>query len=110
MYHTHIQDLLEILKHLFENTGTRNFEKKIIYILIQQKNHMSTIDKVIIYFKLSAYIPAPIMFGNTIDSTCLLWKETCGSRGDCLMYDIEMFRFKYIGKTEYPPSIVQLKI
>ena len=50
------------------------------------------------YFHFPAYIPAPIMFGNTIDSTCLLWKEHCGQQGGCLMYDIVMFRFKYIGE------------
>lgn len=52
-----------------------------------------------VIFRLFGYIPSPIMFGSVIDSTCILWKQTCeGSRGgSCLMYDIELFRYKYVG-------------
>jgi len=51
-----------------------------------------------VIFRLFAYIPSPILFGNVIDSTCVLWKSQCGERGGrCLFYDIEMFRFKYVG-------------
>lgn len=47
-----------------------------------------------VIFRLFGYIPAPILFGNLIDSTCLLWKSTCGESGRCLIYDIESFRYK----------------
>jgi len=52
-----------------------------------------------VIFRLFGYIPSPILFGNVIDSTCLLWKSTCQGEqgGRCLMYDIEMFRYKYVG-------------
>lgn len=51
-----------------------------------------------VIFRLFGYIPAPILFGNLIDSTCLLWKNTCGAKGGrCLLYDIEQFRYKYVG-------------
>lgn len=51
-----------------------------------------------VIFRLFGYIPAPILFGNLIDSSCLLWKSTCGETGGrCLLYDIEKFRYKYIG-------------
>jgi solute carrier organic anion transporter family, member 3A len=51
-----------------------------------------------VIFRLFGYIPAPILFGNLIDSSCLLWKSNCGEAGGrCLVYDIEKFRFKYIG-------------
>lgn len=50
-----------------------------------------------VIFRLFGYIPSPIVFGNMIDSTCLLWKATCTSNGFCLMYDIEKFRYKYVG-------------
>ncbi|XP_069678544.1 solute carrier organic anion transporter family member 3A1 [Periplaneta americana] len=51
-----------------------------------------------VIFRLFGYIPAPILFGNLIDSTCLLWKSTCGEKGGrCLLYDIEQFRYKYVG-------------
>lgn len=49
-----------------------------------------------VIFRLIAYIPAPIMFGSVIDSTCLLWKSSCGEKGGrCLIYDIEAFRFRW---------------
>ena len=49
-----------------------------------------------VIFRLFGYIPSPILFGNVIDSTCLLWKSTCTGQagGRCLMYDIEAFRYK----------------
>lgn len=52
-----------------------------------------------VIFRLFGYIPSPILFGHVIDSTCLLWKSTCDGEagGRCLMYDIEAFRFKYVG-------------
>jgi len=52
-----------------------------------------------VIFRLFGYIPSPILFGNVIDSTCLLWKSTCEGEagGRCLMYDIEAFRYKYVG-------------
>lgn len=51
-----------------------------------------------VIFRLFGYIPAPILFGNLIDSTCLFWKSTCGEKGGrCLLYDIELFRYKYVG-------------
>lgn len=51
-----------------------------------------------VIFRLFGYIPAPILFGNLIDSSCLLWKSSCGEAGGrCLIYDIEKFRYKYIG-------------
>lgn len=50
-----------------------------------------------VIFRLFGYIPAPILFGNLIDSTCLLWKSTCGEKGGrCLIYDIEQFRYRYL--------------
>lgn len=50
-----------------------------------------------VIFRLFGYIPAPIVFGNLIDSTCLLWKSTCGEKGGrCLIYDIETFRYKWV--------------
>lgn len=49
-----------------------------------------------VIFRLFGYIPAPIVFGNLIDSTCILWKQTCGGAkgGRCLLYDIEQFRYR----------------
>ncbi|KAG0431716.1 hypothetical protein HPB47_021521 [Ixodes persulcatus] len=50
-----------------------------------------------VIFRLFGYIPAPIMFGNVIDSSCILRKAHCGKPGGfCLVYNIEQFRLKYI--------------
>jgi hypothetical protein len=39
------------------------------------------------------FLPAPIVYGKLFDSTCIIWKETCGSKGACQLYDIENMRF-----------------
>lgn len=38
-------------------------------------------------------IPGPIIFGRTIDSTCLVWTYKCGRRGNCQLYDPIKFRY-----------------
>ncbi|CAG5122707.1 unnamed protein product, partial [Candidula unifasciata] len=50
-----------------------------------------------VVMRLFAYIPSPIFFGNAIDSTCLLWSVKCQRNGSCLLYDMVMFRYKYVG-------------
>lgn len=51
-----------------------------------------------VIFRLFGYIPSPIVFGNVIDSTCLLWKQNCAKQGGfCLIYNIEHFRLRYVG-------------
>ncbi|XP_061179570.1 solute carrier organic anion transporter family member 1C1-like [Saccostrea echinata] len=42
---------------------------------------------------LIVFLPAPIVYGKLFDGTCLIWKETCGSKGACQLYDIENMRF-----------------
>ncbi|RXN05138.1 solute carrier organic anion transporter family member 1C1-like protein [Labeo rohita] len=43
-------------------------------------------------------IPAPIFFGALIDSTCLKWgQKKCGGSGACRIYDIETFRYLFLG-------------
>ncbi|XP_052429671.1 solute carrier organic anion transporter family member 1C1-like [Carassius gibelio] len=43
-------------------------------------------------------IPAPICFGALIDTTCLKWGQNkSGERGACRMYDIETFRYLFLG-------------
>ncbi|KAK7869950.1 hypothetical protein R5R35_013725 [Gryllus longicercus] len=40
-----------------------------------------------------AFIPAPIVFGLVLDSACLVWGETCGSSGNCWLYDDQKLRY-----------------
>ncbi|XP_023287779.1 solute carrier organic anion transporter family member 5A1 [Orussus abietinus] len=42
---------------------------------------------------LFALIPGPIIYGAIIDSTCLIWEESCGTRGNCWFYHRDNFRF-----------------
>lgn len=42
---------------------------------------------------LFALIPGPIVYGAIIDSTCLIWEESCGTRGNCWYHHRENFRY-----------------
>ncbi|XP_067665586.1 solute carrier organic anion transporter family member 2A1-like [Haliotis asinina] len=46
---------------------------------------------------LLGFLPAPIVYGKVIDTTCTLWNFTCGTRGSCALYDIVDLRMKIIG-------------
>lgn len=32
-------------------------------------------------------IPGPIVYGALLDRSCTLWRQNCGERGSCLLYD-----------------------
>lgn len=40
-----------------------------------------------------AYIPYPIIFGYITDAACLIWEESCGTKGNCWLYDLNKFRY-----------------
>ncbi|XP_067138869.1 solute carrier organic anion transporter family member 3A1 [Centruroides vittatus] len=65
---------------------------------VSQEERSFALGMQFVIFRVFGYIPSPIMFGNVIDSTCILWKAHCGRQGGfCLMYNIEHFRLRYIG-------------
>ncbi|GMT02863.1 hypothetical protein PENTCL1PPCAC_25037 [Pristionchus entomophagus] len=40
-------------------------------------------------------LPSPIIWGFIVDSTCLIWDQSCdGARGSCSLYDPAALRFK----------------
>nr|CAB3266353.1 solute carrier organic anion transporter family member 2A1-like [Phallusia mammillata] len=42
-------------------------------------------------------VPAPIVTGAVIDSTCLQWKQECGdATKNCIAYDVNRFRLSFI--------------
>ncbi|GJQ65789.1 hypothetical protein Trydic_g11957 [Trypoxylus dichotomus] len=47
---------------------------------------------------LMALIPGPILYGIIIDSTCLVWNESCGWSGNCFTYDRSKMRI-YLNST-----------
>ncbi|XP_072372470.1 solute carrier organic anion transporter family member 3A1-like [Scyliorhinus torazame] len=46
--------------------------------------------------RLLGFIPPPLIFGAAIDSTCLIWSETCNKSGACALYDNNSYRYLYV--------------
>ncbi|XP_072246203.1 solute carrier organic anion transporter family member 2A1 [Leuresthes tenuis] len=44
-----------------------------------------------------AWLPAPALFGMTIDSSCIKWKLICGKPYSCGYYDNNLFRSRFLG-------------
>jgi len=42
----------------------------------------------------SAFMPSPILFGEIVDTTCLIWQSGCSKQGACVYYNIVDFRLK----------------
>ena len=45
----------------------------------------------LLYF--TATIPNPILYGYVFDQSCLLWEESCGVQGNCLLHDSTFLRY-----------------
>nr|XP_055068317.1 solute carrier organic anion transporter family member 2A1 [Misgurnus anguillicaudatus] len=43
------------------------------------------------------WLPAPALFGMTIDSTCIWWKTACGRKQGCGYYDNNLLRNRFLG-------------
>ncbi|XP_067315714.1 solute carrier organic anion transporter family member 2A1 isoform X2 [Pseudorasbora parva] len=43
------------------------------------------------------WLPAPVIFGMTIDSTCIWWKTACGKKQGCGYYDNNLLRNRFLG-------------
>ncbi|KAK9504054.1 hypothetical protein O3M35_010489 [Rhynocoris fuscipes] len=39
------------------------------------------------------FVPAPILYGWLLDSSCLIWGVTCGKTGNCWLYDGRKLRY-----------------
>ncbi|EDW01467.1 GH20434 [Drosophila grimshawi] len=46
---------------------------------------------------LVSFIPSPILFGWILDNNCIVWGKTCGTKGNCWLYDTKSLRFWNIG-------------
>ncbi|XP_025032870.1 solute carrier organic anion transporter family member 2B1-like, partial [Python bivittatus] len=44
-----------------------------------------------------AWLPAPIVYGSAIDTTCLLWQIKCQKRTGCRYYNHTAFRKRFVG-------------
>ncbi|XP_056140449.1 solute carrier organic anion transporter family member 2B1 [Lampris incognitus] len=48
-------------------------------------------------FRVLAFMPAPVLYGIAIDSTCILWGRKCGRRTSCRYYNLDLFRQRFLG-------------
>uniref|UniRef100_A0A8C8HA67 Solute carrier organic anion transporter family member n=1 Tax=Oncorhynchus tshawytscha TaxID=74940 RepID=A0A8C8HA67_ONCTS len=43
-------------------------------------------------FRMLAFLPAPVLYGIAIDTTCILWGKKCGRNTSCHYYNMDLFR------------------
>ncbi|XP_055331963.1 solute carrier organic anion transporter family member 74D-like [Paramacrobiotus metropolitanus] len=59
-------------------------------------------------------LPAPVLVGTVIDSTCLLWQlDVNGNRGSCRLYNIDGLRWKFhlfIGLMKIAAAFLELMV
>ncbi|KAK3088753.1 hypothetical protein FSP39_023325 [Pinctada imbricata] len=60
---------------------------------VKDKDKSTAIGLQSFLLSLLAFMPAPIIFGRIVDSTCILW-ESCGNSGACEYYDLVALRLK----------------
>lgn len=48
-----------------------------------------------LFLSLSAWLPAPAVFGMAIDKSCISWKLVCGKKSSCGYYDNNILRSRY---------------
>lgn len=51
--------------------------------------------------RLLASVPSPIFFGYIIDSACIIWGRTCGSKGNCWLYDGDTLRYWFFNASAF---------
>lgn len=77
---------------LAQSSGrTSNFLVGIRCVLPEDKSFSIAISMTL--FSILAFAPAPIVFGQIFDSTCVVWGKTCTDKGNCWLYDGESMRF-----------------
>lgn len=63
------------------------------YRCVEKKDKSFAQGITLMIVSLLALIPGPIIYGAIIDSTCLIWEESCGTRGNCWFYHRDNFRY-----------------
>ncbi|XP_026874772.2 solute carrier organic anion transporter family member 2B1 isoform X2 [Electrophorus electricus] len=48
-------------------------------------------------FRVLAFLPAPVLYGSAIDSTCILWGQKCNKNTSCHYYNLDLFRQRFLG-------------
>nr|XP_024219754.1 solute carrier organic anion transporter family member 5A1-like [Halyomorpha halys] len=68
---------------------------------VEEKDKTVALGFSLMLFSLFSFIPAPILFGYIIDTTCLVWGKTCNGKGNCWLYNADKLRYmiNYIGSS-----------
>ncbi|GAA6093939.1 solute carrier organic anion transporter family member 2B1 isoform X1, partial [Tachysurus ichikawai] len=48
-------------------------------------------------FRVLAFLPAPVLYGSAIDSTCIHWGRKCNRNTSCRYYNMDYFKQRYLG-------------
>ncbi|KAG7321302.1 hypothetical protein KOW79_015717 [Hemibagrus wyckioides] len=48
-------------------------------------------------FRVLAFLPAPVLYGSAIDSTCILWGRKCNKNTSCRYYNMDFFKQRFLG-------------
>ena len=57
--------------------------------------------ELMLFLSLSAWLPAPALFGTVIDQSCIWWKHVCGKKFSCGYYDNIILRNRYECLSQY---------
>ncbi|XP_070533238.1 solute carrier organic anion transporter family member 3A1-like [Ptychodera flava] len=79
--------------------GTMAQNPSVLFIIrsVAEEDRSLAMGVNIVIMRVLGFIPAPIIFGMVIDSSCVLWNESCGHSGACLVYDMVRYRYVYVG-------------
>lgn len=83
-------------------TGRGTFEERISHIFcrcVEEHDKIFALGFAEGVLALLSFLPYPLVYGSIIDSTCVVWEESCGQRGNCWVYDMRTFNYSLHGTT-----------
>lgn len=87
---TYIAFILLLVVVLFSVFITAVANKTVILRCVPYNQRAYALGMQFIVQRSIGFLPGPLMFGAIFDSTCLLWGQSCGRRGNCLFNEMEM--------------------
>ncbi|XP_035208493.1 solute carrier organic anion transporter family member 74D-like [Stegodyphus dumicola] len=82
------------LSKVFSSTG--KVGNMLIFLRsVDEKEKAFALATVQFVISIFATIPYPLIYGYVIDKTCFVWEEKCGHKGNCKLYDDNMFRYYF---------------